>query len=356
MRIVNAQWKLSNPIPGATYTIKGTGPGTAPNQINIPPTVATLVGTDVVEINNVAATNPFETDKVKFYNSFDIAWQVSVNGAPYESAGRSDNPVYVCLRGPDAAGRPIPYRTVVEVACATDGAANADQAVTNTWSRLSGPSNLLGWDETTQKWRRKLYYYKPGTTFADNVFGAAGHLLQAINSSGQCSTWAMLLYDAIRLNGASAVYIVAEANDAGIAQFLVKDWTPNAFAGWKTFRFGGPNIDMIPKPKVGGVDSEIYGAFTNKDTLKGQNSRAKAPSQKVFQNHQFLKYTPVGGGAIVYYDASYGVTYTGELNFQQNAVDGLAQFGGLMGGFWEMDVKQTPAANSMMFREFLLPY
>lgn len=309
-------------------------------------------------VDNVAATNPFETNKVKFFNTFDIVWEVSVNGGAYQSAGKSNNPIYVCLKGPNPTGSPAPFtpglptpfRTVCHVACATDGATTADQAVLNSWSRLSGPANLQGWNEATSSWTRPLHYYKPGTTFVDNPALPTSNLLQDPLGTGQCSTWANLMYDALRLNNARPDYVVVIDNDPDpdVTRFLVKNWTPNAFAGWKTLRFGGPAPDMMPKPQVGGMDSEIYGDFTSADTLRGQNSAPKAPSQKVFNNHQFLRYTPTGGAA-VYYDASYGVTYSGELNFQTTAVDGFGDDVGVVLGFWETLVKETPAANNVIF-------
>lgn len=346
MKIVNAKWKITAPVSGATYTIKGTGPNIGGSTLEIPATAATLVGTNVLEINDVGATVAFETSKVKFFNTFDIDWKISVNGGAYQNAGKSQNPIYACLRGLDGDDLPKPYYTVVHVACASDGATNADQAVINTWGRLSGPSNLNGWNEVANDWTRPLYYYKPGTTFDENPVPASyaeatETLLQSGLDTGQCITWAMLMYDALRLNGAAPEYILATVEDTDFQRFLVKDWTPNAFAGTKEFFFEDDIPDMVPVPSGG-----VYGDFTNQATLKGQNSGNLAPSQKVFGNHQFLKYTP-SATAAVYYDPSYGKTYSSQLDFQQKAVGGLAKDIG--NDPFELEVIETPAANAMKF-------
>lgn len=356
--MLDATWTVINPTPGATYTVKGTGPMAGANQINFPPTVGTFTAaTNTLSISGVVATAPFQANIVRFFNTFNIAWQISVNGGPYMAAGTSDNPVYVCLAGPGitVAGLPIPFRTTCQLACSNEGATNADQAVLNTWALLSGPSNLKGWDEPSQTWSRALYYYRPGTNFGANGVGSAQALLTNANSTGQCSTWADLFYDAIRLNGASAMYTTVTAN-APTQVFLVRDWVPNAWVGITTFTFNNAGADMVPVPVP---NPAVYGGFTNQNTLLGQNTAPSAPSEKVFGNHQFIQYTPAraasassGSGSLgsaIYYDASYGVTYLNALDFQQKAVGGLGTNGRLVLGDWTQDVTQTPAALSVTF-------
>lgn len=330
MKIVNAKWELTGRIPGATYTIKGTGPSAGTNQINIPPTVATFVGTDGIEINNVLATNAFEANKVRFYNTFDIAWQVSVNGGPYQSADTSSNPIYVCLVGTGATC----FRTTVHLACSNQGATNADSAFDNTWS-LINPANVNGWDEDAQAWTRKLYYYKAETTFLQNPFPEDWKLLQSPNDSAQCESWADLMYEACRLNGATPVK--TKATPKRNERFLVKNWTfnasthpnPNGPPPWWLFATAiapvdPPGGDMVPVPP-----GSVYGDLKNEDGLKGQNSdfppppptAPLSPSQKWFKYHVFLKYNGK------YYDPSYGAEYTGPADFETQAIAAYGNFG-----------------------------
>lgn len=344
MKIVSAKWDVESPNPGSTYKVKGTGPSIGGSVLEIPETTATLTGS-VLTISNVAATVGFESSKVRFFDTFNIVWQVKVDSDPYESAGTSQNPIYVCLRGPDGSGKPIPFRTIVHVACASDGAVNAREAVDNSWGRLEGPSNLKGWNEETQAWSRPLFYYEPGTTFDENPGGLTALLLYF--GRGQCGAWRDLMYDAIRLNGASADFIkvtsVLEDYEFG---FLVKDWDPETWTGEYTFEFGGSDFDMIPVPT-----GDLYGLFINQTTIPGQNSNynpppdppeARAPSQKAFNNHQILEYCPGGGYPCAYYDPSYGKKYWGAIGFQINAVGGFFADVGVEEGLYTLKVVEPP--------------
>ena len=99
----------------------------------------------------------------------------------------------------------------------------------------------------------------------------------------------------------------------------------------------GSGFDMVPMP-LGGD----YGEINNLPTLPGQNSRP--PSQKLFARHFFLRYTTQANSKI-FYDASYGVTYTSPKNFEQTALagygDGVALSNGRM-----IDIVKVPAAGA----------
>lgn len=58
-----------------------------------------------------------------------------------------------------------------------------------------------------------------------------------------------------------------------------------------------------------------YGDLTNGTGLAGQN--AATPSPKVFSQHLIIKYNNQ------YFDPSYGVTYSGEADFQNQAISGF---------------------------------
>jgi hypothetical protein len=359
MKIPYAQWTLGAPDAAATYEVRGLGPTVGGNQIDIPITTAAFVAPNYITITNVDATNAFEADTVRFINPFNIVWQVRVNGGAWQCAGTSSNPVYVCLAGVQASGFPIPFRVVVHVACATDGAKNRDDAATNAWGRLSGPANLNAFDDATQTWSKKLYYYKPGSTFGQNPAGGVGALLTSLISSGQCSTWRSLIYDAIRLNDVTPLATTTTrlilASVIGSANFLVQKWLPAAWPAKLQFIFGGPDFDMEPLPVP---NPAIYGDFTNQNTLVGQNSTltGPCPSQKAFNNHQFLKFVRLDGTTI-YYDASYGVTYTGENDFQNNAIGGFADAGAVNAdNRWQIDVTQPAGVGNVNFAESMPPY
>ena len=70
------------------------------------------------------------------------------------------------------------------------------------------------------------------------------------------------------------------------------------------------------------------------------------PSEKVFQNHQFILYKNV------YYDPSYGVTYFDTTSFQQKAIEAFVTniSGPDSQGLYTMKVvKKTPGITSIVF-------
>jgi hypothetical protein len=307
---VSAVWTLASSVSSAPY-VQGTGPG----GINIPSTQATIDSSGTtVTLPATAASTAFP-NQTNYYNPFTIQWQISFDGgSTWEDAGTSQNPIYVCLQGP-VSGVPSPFRTVVHLACSKTGATNADQAVAKTWALFSGPANVCRWDGSP------LYYYKPGTTFdiSQNPVTTAG-LLKV--GSAECFGWAHLLQDAWTLNGVTSQW--NEADPIGYQAFWVKTWTALPTSG--DFYFQSTSFDMNPYPRSGSPPRpDPYGYydkpggtnFKNERTLYGQNSAPGAPAEKVFGNHQFLKYNGT------YYDPSYGVTYTGPADFQSKAVAGF---------------------------------
>ena len=95
---------------------------------------------------------------------------------------------------------------------------------------------------------------------------------------------------------------------------------------------------MVPVPPGG-----VYGELTNAAGVRGKNS--PTPSQKLFGRHFFLRYKST------YYDASYGVTYTGAKNFEQKALDGYGDFVPGSGGR-KVDIVKVPAAGAAAKVEF----
>ncbi len=335
VRIVKAKWKIENPVEDATYKVEGTGP----DGMKFTKSDLKASNEEEIEITNVDASQALG-NAVRFYDTFDISWKISVNDGEDTDAGLSQNPIYVCL-GPVLVS---PYLTTVDLACFTSGATTAGEALANTWALLSDgsnrPTNFEAWNETAQNWTRKLYYYKAGTSFGANAVGDTASLLQSTDSTGQCMTWASLMKDALSLNGVTTIPCVAipKRND----RFLVKDWEFGASTNpdpsiWN-FLFNNSIYDMTP-PSTGG----IYGDLVNSNARPGQNSAP--PSQKVFANHVFLKYIPTG----TFYDPSYGVTYSGESDFQTKALDGFGDDATPENGKAKMEVIHPPQSNEVIF-------
>lgn len=324
MKIKLAQWKVYGHQAGNVYKIKGIGE----EGINIPETNAIVFedeGETFLKIENVNATTKFPNDKVRFFNSFRIMWEVSTDGADYEDAGHSLNPIYVCRTGPGGAAR-LRYRTTVHLACSKEGATDDDQALKNTWS-LFETLQVKGWDDTQHQWNRNLYYYKADTTFDQNVHDTARDLFNSPLSTGQCECWMNLLLDACQLNGMSGNRTYAYVKDEQNTWFLVKNWTFNATSNpnpnlWNFLTYNPQErADLIPAPP-----GKVYGDLVNSSPagqpeLFGQNSYP--PSQKVFFFHAFARFST--GGTTKYYDPSYGVIYDDEADFQDKAISGFAE-------------------------------
>jgi hypothetical protein len=116
-------------------------------------------------------------------------------------------------------------------------------------------------------------------------------------------------------NGASSTKVIVTAAAAG-DRFLVKSWTYGAPSyantppyNWQ-LQLPTTSFTMVPTPSPA-----IYGGLTSLTNVPGQNTTP--PSEKAFGNHRIALF------AGKYYDPSYGLTYTGPMDFQTQAVDGF---------------------------------
>ena len=210
-------------------------------------------------------------------------------------------------------------RTVIHLACHVDGAITEDMAFNNTWSLFSGPADVKAWNSATQTYSTPLYYYKPGTSFdiTENPIEVKG--LLSVHS-GECVAWAKLLQAAALINGAQTDYVYARPDPTtNYTCFLVKNWSAVTSA---RFYFQSSAFDMAVYPTTGRYgyygSYGVYGTtnFKNEPTVVGQNTTPDAPSEKVFTNHQFLRYPKSTG---TFYDPSYGLTYSSDVDFQNTA-------------------------------------
>ena len=113
----------------------------------------------------------------------------------------------------------------------------------------------------------------------------------------------------------------------GYALLWVIDWGDIPSGTTKRFCFQSSIDDMIPWPSSGqyGYYGVAANTFKNQPTVAGQGSGpSDAPSQKVFSNHQFVKYNDK------YYDPSYGKIYTGDADFQTQAIQGYGKYAGVV--------------------------
>jgi hypothetical protein len=253
------------------------------------------------------ADKPLTPNTVDFYKPMTIKWYYGWTDKPKMMyAGYSTNWVYVSLAQP-LSGASL-YHTVAHLACSHGHATDADDAAGNTWrlfSTGSGPSDVTSWDS------KPLCYYKAGIPWADGTDNMADLLKQGY---GQCNSLRELLESAWLVNGVvSAPATVTTAEAPGYHLFLVKHWSFSGPTGSHappysyTFYLNAADGSMV------GVSD--FGDLRNDPGAPGQNS--PTPAEKAFGKHfiQLLRST--------YYDPSYGLTYSGEADFQSKAVEGF---------------------------------
>jgi hypothetical protein len=332
---IGARWRLLKtakiPEDHAVF-VRGTGT----ENFDIPETEATIDG-DYLYIDPVPVSKALTPELTKYFNPFRITWEIRCEDGEWQPAGTSTNEIYVCLEGVTSQKPTItPYRTVVHLACSNDGATTPLEAARKTWALFAvpgeGPKNVKAWNERDKAYTRDLFYYMEDTLGAESPQnaqcgspgegGSAKFLLRQTNGSGQCSAWAMLLYDVWRLNRVTAKYYRADVKGSGPTgipyyQFWVKKWhftePPAHTAPGPYYDFLWIWVDMKDIPI-----NATCGQLTNVWGIPGQGSRAehKEPSQKGFSNHQFLYYDKL------FWDPSYGRIYTSEASFQNKAIAG----------------------------------
>ncbi len=255
--------------------VKGTGPDR-----DIYKGVGNMAGGELVVAGIMTSTDalPF---KVKFYDTYDVEWEVALDGTNFCEAGTSDNPIYITLADPDP--KITLFHTVAHLACSVDGARNENKAAKNTWSLFDGPANVTTWDGTPL-----TYYGTPGGTGCTTTARLlSGH-------EGQCHSFASLLKDSFEANGMPDIKITLIRPPVGLDKFGVKniDFSPTpSFPAEPDYKYAEADLDIT-----------ILG-------LAGQNT--DPPKTKRFNVHYIVH----RGTGTEYYDPSYGVTTKGASDY-----------------------------------------
>jgi hypothetical protein len=288
------------------------------------PEKACIVDAGASRIKLVASSASTAFDgKTAFNNPLSITWSIRRRRAGTDKTfaiQKSENDIYVVL-GSTTMNDPLikePPRTAVHLACSNSGAINQEQAFDRTWALLNGPANFNGWDPASKTWTRKLYYYRPGTTFAQNpVQTLYWPLLSSPQDTGQCGTWSSLMWRALLINNVTCSYKTIRTKGDYVF-FLIKSWMPDEDSTSPyLFRYKG---DMIEEPPV-----TKYGVLTPGTTPSGQNS--VPPSQRVFSTHAVIEFTRTSGPVPItlYYDPNYGTLWFDLSDFQLSYVYGYGK-------------------------------
>ncbi len=262
---------LDAPWQGPPPLIRGDGP----TLLDIPSTVAQVQGTSV-SLANVQATAAFP-NTVKYYNTFDISWQISVDGGKsWSQVGTSSNELYLTWNNPLSS--PL-FWTVVHIGSKNaDGKALAEDVVSMIWNEFSD-RNVRRRDGT------RLTYWKNGNQC---VATDTKSLLR--DTDGQCGSWAEFLIDVISGQGipnASKVMVLNKDLTPATPGYglLVKEWL---FRGPPAPQFASPNPD--------------YPYFLPLEVLErpGVPGQGNPNPPSAFVNHFIVRW------GNQYYDPSYG--------------------------------------------------
>ena len=268
----------------------------------------------------IAGTEPLSNDwgfLVTHKPAITFNWQFTTpqcSNDTFVNAGTSTNEAYISLATPAGAR----FHSVVHLACHDIDTATEAESFAKLWAKFSALT-VKTWNDL------ELYYYKSNVVWADGAT-TVPELLASKN--GQCGSWNQLLEEAIKINGLtnSQPIKVTTTNGNG---FLVKDWSwvdpPHtnhpAFGDLYDFAYATTNaaaaVTMVPVPT-----DALYGEVTY---LGGSGQNNIWPAEARFGSHYIL----LRDG--VYYDPSYGSTYTSELVFQGQSVFGIRRIRTLFG-------------------------
>ncbi|HVP10667.1 MAG TPA: hypothetical protein VMV94_05695, partial [Phycisphaerae bacterium] len=213
---VSPTWLISGSTP-----VRGTGPDGDSYQ-----GTGVLSGGEFIVSATMTSTDPLP-NTVKFYNTYNITWEIALDGVNYCYAGTSDNRVYVTLNTPTTS--PL-YETCIELACAgADGASTASAAVAGIWAQFPDADvrrkPIDGYNIPDGV---RMGYWRPIPGVAQSLSG----MLASPIGNGSCVAWSYLLQSCIQtqgISGATVSQITANTTVCpGASGFLVKSW---AFGG-----------------------------------------------------------------------------------------------------------------------------
>jgi hypothetical protein len=265
-------------------------------------------------------SEPLPDNKTQHYQPLGLTWSFSPSGqscssgtSVCEPAGSTSSEVFVTLATPLPMSESVMPLSAVELAIGSGGATSPTQAIQNAWQQFALPANVSGWDG------RSFIYYPAGTPFQGCATSAL-LLLTTPTGGARCGAFAQFFQDVLAVNGISSVEtVVTPTVDLFM---LVKNWsfsTTTTFTNsppWDWSLVTSSANEMVPPPDP--ATPTVYGAMTSDIGVPGQNS--PTPSEKIHVNHAIVCIPSTG----VFYDPSYGLTYTGASDFENQALNGYA--------------------------------
>jgi hypothetical protein len=305
--------KIKCNLPNAvSVTVRARIPANSPasggSEIIFGPSGALTSSNGFIECPRIDATTANDSTKTNHLEKMEQVWEIQAAGSgKWVAISKTQHTFYSLY------GKPIEtsklYHTVLHLACSIPGASNWNQVVDNVWANFAGPANVKAWNPTTRVFDRPLHYYKDGVIQQAVATTTSGLLME---ENGQCFAWMELFLDALKIHGESTSQSVQinGGGDDGDLLLVIKNWQTVQNA---------PDPPHIRLPTADpnfscGAGHVQYGDMISADGLPGQNTAT--PYVKIFGGHAVAKYNNI------YYDPSYGVTYTSIQDFEEKAIFG----------------------------------
>lgn len=216
--VSNVRFAVSPPgLVGSGVPVRGMGPDG-----DFFEGVGNMSGGELVVSATMTSTDALP-DSVRFYDTYNVVWEIAPDGVNYLSAGTSDNRLYVTLNNPTAS--PL-YETCIELACANaDGETTTTGAVAMIWEefidRDVSRKPLDGYNYTDGV---RMGYWRP----IPEVCQSLSAMLASPIGNGSCVAWSYMLESCIRTQGISGTSISQITADTtvcpGATGFLVQNW------------------------------------------------------------------------------------------------------------------------------------
>lgn len=288
--------------------------GTSPDSISFP-VLQVAVDTGFIQYPVTEATNPFELHKVRYYEIFNIDWEISFDNIHWYPAGSSGSPVYVTwqqaiVEGPNSWDSYKYFLSLVHLACKNaDGASTMEQVIDMIWEDFTDHSvlNVNG---------EPLHYYK-------DIFFLYGDIPSLLKyKDGSCFSWAQLFLGTLKIHGfmQSNNYLGIDPaflnTSCGVIDgFLAKTWTFTVPTGICTDL---PYVNVWDDPSE--TDTSYLFAYEDAHDELGVTGQTALNPASWFFNHQI---TVVNNK---FYDPSYGAVYETLEELKSGALSGWWRF------------------------------
>jgi hypothetical protein len=296
-------------LEGTAVKIRGNGMAV------IPETTATVSGITAI-VNFVNAAEPLSAT-VDYLSNFHITWEAT-SDMEWMQVGTSSNPLYITLAAPP--GELTLDQALLDIGCrAAKGAADETAALDRIWAEFADRTVTRRFYNDRQEviLELQMTYYM---SYLTNVTDGRRLLLLL---DGQCGSWADLLGYTLRAVGvkkAIQYVFLRSAVSSSIpgfigAGFFVKNWSFTEQSPPSPI----PDFPYMNLTNRGDNKTQISYIWQRQDAsdLTGIPGQGVNNPASIFVNHQFLKIDDK------YYDASYGVIYTGLEDCLTKAVDAL---------------------------------